>query len=201
MSFTPISRFLDNYFTSESNFCLLYPLSMQQLDQAHWSPLLIIKKAMQFLADEPGTRVLDIGSGIGKFCLTGAYYKPSAFFYGVEQRKSLVAHAETARTILGLQNVEFINRNFSQLDFTQYDHFYFYNSFYENLVGTDKIDDAIEYSRGLYNYYNRVLFQKLAEMPTGTKLVTFQSLESEIPGSYHHVNNRFDDLLKFWMKI
>jgi len=32
---------------------------------------------------------LDIGSGVGKFCLAGAYYKPSASFFGVEQRKDL----------------------------------------------------------------------------------------------------------------
>src|SRR5882672_6257027 len=179
MSFAPSFRYLDNYFTSEANFCRLYPLSIQQLDREHWSPLLIINRAVQFLADKPAVKILDIGSGIGKFCLAGAYYKPSAFFYGIEQRKSLVTHAETARTLLGLQNVHFINRNFTQLDFTQFDHFYFYNSFYENLIGTYKIDDTIEYSAGLYNYYNRFLFQKLAEMPAGTKLVTFQSLEGE----------------------
>ena len=36
--------------------------------------------------------------------------------------------------------------NFTQLDFKNFDHFYFYNAFYENLAGTDKIDDSIDYS-------------------------------------------------------
>jgi len=44
-----------------------------------WTPLAIARKAAEFLA-EPGSKVLDIGSGIGKFCLTGAFFNPEATF-------------------------------------------------------------------------------------------------------------------------
>jgi hypothetical protein len=191
---------MDKWFLSDARLHYVYPEAIQSLASKHWTPLGITKMVAEFWL-HPGVKVLDIGSGIGKFCLTGAYYKPSAFFYGVEQRKSLVAHAETARTILGLQNVEFINRNFSQLDFTQYDHFYFYNSFYENLVDTEKIDESISYSGELYNLYNRFLYKKLDEMRPGTRLATFHCLEDKIPASYYLVETKVDCLLKFWLKI
>lgn len=143
---------------------------------------------------------MDIGSGVGKFCLAAAHESPSSFFFGIEQRNDLVMHAETARKTLGLSNIRFIHGNFTQLDFKLFDHFYFYNSFYENLIDTEKIDESIDYSVELYNYYNRQLYSNLKEMPFGTRIVTFHSLEEEIPPGYHLVEAQMDNQLKFWIK-
>ena len=192
---------LESPFYSDIQFDRLYPAKIQQLSSRHWTPLHIAKKAARFLAAESGVRILDIGSGIGKFCLSAAPLRPRAFFYGVEQRSYLVYNADKIRSLLGIQNVSFRHCNFTQLDFRDYDHFYFYNSFYENLVGTDKIDHSIYYSEGLYQYYNRYLYQQLEKMPTGTKLATFHSLEEEVPRSYQVVHMEGNTQLKFWMKV
>ncbi len=198
---TTSSSNLDKWFLSDAQLHYLYPESIQLLARRHWTPLRITQMVVQFLTPTKGAKVLDIGSGVGKFCLAGAYYKPAASFFGVEQRKDLTDHAEFARAMLGLKNAYFINTNFTQLDFKQYDHFYFYNSFYENLVDTDKIDESISYSWELYNLYNRFLYKKLDEMPPGTRLATFHCLEDKIPASYHLVETKVDCLLKFWLKI
>jgi hypothetical protein len=192
---------LENIFKSDENFDQLYPLRIQVLARKHWTPLRVAKKVTAFLAAENNVRILDIGSGVGKFCLTGAYFKPKAFYYGVEQRRSLINDAEAAREILCLDNVSFIHRNFTQLDFRNYDHFYFFNSFYENLIGTYKIDETIDYSDELYNYYNRYLYNQLAQKQAGTRLATYHTLEDHIPPSYHIVMSEMDDLLRFWIKI
>ena len=189
-----------SWFSSDEQFNQLYPAPIQALARKHWTHLGIVRKAADFLATKNNVRILDIGSGVGKFCLGAAYYKPKAFYYGVEQRKSLISYAETAKEILHLENISFIHGNFTQLDFKLYDHFYFYNSFYENLVGTDKIDDSIDYSGELYNYYNRYLYRQLEQKPAGTRLVTYHSLEDEIPQSYHAVSSETDNQLKFWIK-
>jgi predicted RNA methylase len=191
----------ESWFSSDVEFNKIYPPKIQALARRHWTPLDVARKAAKFLATNNNSRILDIGSGVGKFCLSAAYYEPKAFFYGVEQRRNLVNYAEQAKEILALKNVSFINGNFTQLDFTKYDHFYFYNAFYENLAGTDKIDDSIDYSGELFNYYNRFLFTQLEKKPTGTKLVTFHSLEDEVPSSYHAIDLETDSLLKFWIKI
>lgn len=191
----------EKWFSSDEQFDQLYPLSMQALARRHWTPLSVARKVANFLAaGESNVRILDIGSGVGKFCLSAAYFKPNASYFGVEQRKSLVYKSETARLILNLENVSFIHGNFTQLDFKEFDHFYFYNAFYENLAGTDKIDDTIDYSGELYNYYNRYLYKQLELRPGGTRLATFHSLEDEIPRSYHEVGSEFDNHLKFWIK-
>lgn len=191
----------EKWFNSDIQFNQIYPLPIQLLAQRHWTPLAVARKAAQFLAMENNVRILDIGSGVGKFCLAAAHYKPNAFYYGVEQRKSLVGYAETAKGILELENVAFINGNFTQVDLKNYDHFYFYNSFYENFPGTNKIDNSIDYSRELYNYYNRYLYKQLERMPGGTRVASYHSLEDEMPPGYHVVGVEMDSLLKFWIKI
>jgi SAM-dependent methyltransferase len=190
-----------NWFSSESRFDQLYPDSIRELGRRHWTPLTVSRKAAAFLTSEPRAKILDIGSGVGKFCLAAAHYNCLGQFTGVEQRKSLVYKAETARQVLRLSNVKFIHGNFTQLNFRDYDHFYFYNAFYENLVGTDKIDNSIMYSRELYNYYNRYLFRQLELKPVGTRLATYHSLEDEIPPNYLMVGTEMDNDLKFWVKI
>ncbi len=190
-----------NWFSSDDQLNEIYPVSIQSKAERHWTPLNVARKASSFLAAENNVRILDIGSGVGKFCLTAAFYKPKAFFYGVEQRKALINYAETARKELCLSNVSFLHGNFTALDFSNYDHFYFFNAFYENLAGTDKIDDSIDYSGELYNYYNRYLYKLLEQKPAGTRLATYHSLEDEVPKGYHIVGSEMDNLLKFWIKI
>ena len=200
MSFTPSSTYLDRYFTDEARFCQLYSLPIQQLNDLHWSPLLIINKAVGFLANKPDARILDIGSGAGKFCLAGAYYKPSAFFTGVEQRHHLHQQAVDVRQRLGRLSVDFIEGNFTRLDFRKYDNFYFYNSFFENVDGANRIDDSIAYSIELYSYYNRILCSKLYATPPGTRIVTYKSLGFEIPPGFTLEDAQCDNRLKFWIR-
>ncbi|MDO6430238.1 class I SAM-dependent methyltransferase [Flavitalea sp. BT771] len=170
------------------------------LAREHWTPLNVAKMASEFLVTRDGDRVLDIGSGVGKFCLSASYYKPHAFFDGIEQRSSLVQHAVAARKVLGLVNASFFYGNFTRLNFSAYNHFYFYNSFFENFEGFDKIDNSIEYSQALYHYYSGYLFNELDKMPAGTRIVTYCSWQDEIPPSYSLERSELDGLLKFNLK-
>lgn len=191
---------VDHWFSTDEQFNYLYPASIRSFAAKHWTPLHITQRVVRYLTPMDNASVLDIGSGVGKFCLAAAWSMPSAFFTGIEQRKNLLSHAYTAQAILKLKNVQFIHGNFTRLNFDRFDHFYFYNSFYENLVGTEKIDDSIAYSPELYDYYNHYLYKKLDERPTGTRLVTYHSLEAEIPPAYLLVETHVNDLLKFWIK-
>ncbi|HQX97476.1 MAG TPA: class I SAM-dependent methyltransferase, partial [Chitinophagaceae bacterium] len=152
-------------FSSDSQLNKIYPPSIRLLAHHHWTPLEVAIKAADFLAAENNVSILDIGSGVGKFCIAAANYKPNAFFTGVEQRMSLISHAEMAKEHFQVKNAWFINGNFTQIDFRNYDHFYFFNAFYENLEGTVKIDNSIDYSGELYNYYSRYLYKQLQQKP------------------------------------
>jgi SAM-dependent methyltransferase len=190
-----------HWFASDLQFHKLYADPLIAQASMHWTPLHIAKKAAAFLAAEPGKKILDIGSGGGKFCLAAAYYQPACFYYGIEQRKQLVEAAETAQEAARVQNVAFIHANLKETDLGNYDHFYFFNAFFENINDEYKIDTDIAYSRELYYTYNRYLYKQLDKKPPGTRLVTFHSTQDEIPGSYHEVGGSDDALLKFWMKV
>jgi SAM-dependent methyltransferase len=192
---------VDKWFSSEAGFHALYPASFQALARNHWTPLIVAQKAANFLAADKGAKVLDIGSGIGKFCLIGAHYHPGANFYGIEQRKELVEYAEAARQATGLTNVSFVHGNVTDLNFAIYDHFYFYNSFYENLAIAEKIDENITYSVELYNRYNYFLYKQLEKKPSGTRVVTFHGMDDVLPPSYLEGGNDLDDRLKYWVKV
>lgn len=194
-SFASADRLLRN----DDAFDCLYPEHIEEKSRKHWTPLAVARKAAQFLA-EPEGRVLDIGSGVGKFCLAGAYEYPDTVFFGVEQRHELVLHAEQAKQYLECYNVHFIYGNMTQINFKEFDHFYFYNSFYENVEMNDPIDETIETSYSLYQYYTHYLRQALDQQPSGTRLVTFHSLEEEVPESYNLADTSYDTLLKMWIK-
>src|SRR5687768_14136532 len=191
---------IDKWFSSESQFHLLYPASFHSLARNHWTPLIVAQKAADFLAVENGARILDIGSGIGKFCLAAAYYKPNAVFYGIEQRGDLVKYAEAALRVVGLRNVSFIHGNITGIDFENYDHFYFYNSFYENLATAEKIDDQVTYSIQLYNQYNRFFYKQLEKKPSGTRVATYHGMDDILPPDYLEGGTDLGDLLKYWVK-
>jgi hypothetical protein len=185
---------------SDEHFDGLFPDNFRKLSSRHWTPLAVIQSAATFLGVEKGSRVLDIGSGIGKFCVLASLQCPDVEFYGVEQRKSLVDQADYAKRLLKADNVHFINANFTSLDFNHFDHFYFYNSFYENITN-DKIDDSVDYSLELFNQYSAFLFRQLEKRKVGTRLATYHTIENEIPPSYHVVGSDHDEMLKYWVKV
>lgn len=192
---------LETLFSSDPELNKIYPENIQKLSRRHWTPLLIATEAAQFLANNQEVSILDIGSGVGKFCIAAGYFHPKSRFTGIEQREELVAIANITRERTALSNVTFMSGNFTTIDFSLYDHFYFYNAFYENLSGTEKIDENLNFSADLYHYYTRFLFRQLEMKPSGTRLVTYFSLEDEVPPDYHVVKSSRNENLKFWVKI
>ena len=190
-----------NWFDSNEVFDNLFPDFNSSLMKRHWTPLEVAKKAAQFLAAEKNVRILDIGSGVGKFCLAAANYMPLAFYTGIEQRGNLVEQAIQAKEILGLKNVDLLQGNFSTINFKNYDHFYFFNSFYENFSFSENMDNQFEYSKELYEQYTYLLKEKLDSKTSGTRLATFHSTEEEIPRDYLVVGTEMKNTLKFWVKI
>ena len=70
----------------------------------HFTPIEVAKKAAAFLSLDNNKKIVDIGSGIGKFCLTAAHLFPNCEFYGIEQRLALHEVAIKVTEKLQLQN-------------------------------------------------------------------------------------------------
>ena len=188
-----------NYLASDTEFDGLFPIHIQNLSAIHWTPLNVAAVAARFLAQNASARIIDIGAGVGKFCIAGSLYSKGTFT-GIEQRKNFVAIGNKVIKQLGLRNVSLIHGNFTEIDLSGYTGIYFFNSFHENLVFADALDNKVEMSSELYELYSAHLTRQLNAMPVGTRLATFWLSIAEIPDCYKLQESHFNNLLKLWVK-
>ena len=187
------------YLSSDAEFDSLFPIYIQKLSGIHWTPLNVASVVAKFLAPNASARIIDIGAGVGKFCIAGSLYSKGTYT-GIEQRKNFVTIGNKVIKQLGLQNVSLVFGNFTELDLSPYTGIYFYNSFHENLVFSDSLDEKVELSTELFELYSAHLAKQLEAMPIGTRLATFWLSVTEIPGCYKMQESHFNNLVKLWIK-
>ncbi len=188
----------DAFSIEDEKFDRIFPPKFRKLSSLFWTPVTVAAEAAKFLSSAPGVRVLDIGCGPGKFCLVAAALS-DAHFSGIEQRAELVTAAKRAAQELSLTNVEFLHLNVMDVDFTDYDAFYLFNPFEENMHG-HKIDSAVPLSTALFKKYTDYVSEQLGARPMGTRVVTYAGYADDIPSCYDCESAFFGDDLKFWIK-
>lgn len=200
-----IDRLTSDYLNSSNpvrdrDFDQLYPDSIKILSDIHWTSLEIAVKAADLLVKYPETRVLDIGSGVGKFCILGAL-TTDGIFTGVEYRKSLVNISQGVIKQLDIHNAEIIHSDIVNIDFANYDAFYFFNSFGENIADVwPKIDSFSDLSTTNYKKYTNYVYQQFENLDSGTRIVTHCGDDNQIPDSYILRESYFDGDLQLWIK-
>ncbi len=186
--------------TTDEKFDSIYPKPIQALAFDHFTPVSVAQKAAQFLVKNAQTKVLDIGSGVGKFCLVGANCTEGQFT-GVEIREALHLIATQTAAHYPVAKVNYIHSNITEIDFGNYHAFYFYNAFFEYIMSTDRIDESIDLTKRLYDSYSLIVKEKLAAMPMGTRLVTYYSAQDEIPASYRALFRDEVQKITMWEKV
>jgi SAM-dependent methyltransferase len=149
------------------------------------------------LVTRPGTRVLDVGCGPGKFCVIGAA-TTMGHFTGVEQRAQLVAVARNLIADSAIDRVEILHANITSVEFEDYDAFYLFNPFEENVRQAFQIDATVELKTQLYGIYTRFVRNQLARLPAGTRVVTYAGDCEEIPANYECRRTAFGGQLRLW---
>lgn len=176
-----------------------FPMKMRKLSGTQWSPVSVAKKAIEFLVKDAGTKVLDLGSGAGKFCVVAAKYSKGEI-YGIEQRENLVVLSRKLAKTYHLDNVNFIHGDIKKVNLSNYAAFYFFNSFEENINLTDKLDKENAIDVEHYEQYISYLNRELDKLPVGVKIVTYCGQGREIPESYVLVKSSNKGKLIFWEK-
>lgn len=180
-------------------FDAIYPADIRHLADLHFTPAAAAIPAARYLAGKPAARVLDIGSGAGKFCLIGAACT-NGHFTGVEQRENLVLASNRILTRYAFSNIRFIHANITEIAFSEFNAFYFFNPFYENVDQTGRMDNDTLLDKKLYVLYNNYVKTQLETQPAGARLVTYFSYSDEIPANYIFQYSLLEGKLKFWEK-
>ena len=189
-------RIKSNKDISDHEFDKVYPKSIRTLSDLHFTSVKVAKLASDFLC-EKSNPVLDIGAGVGKFCMIGSSWTKGEYI-GVEQRANLCEIANQVIERYELDRVSMVNANILDIPFSEFKSFYFFNAFHENICKDDPIDQSTDLGRHLYDAYVKYMREELDSMPQGTRLVTYYGFLKEVPKSYKLVHEAEGGPLKFW---
>ncbi len=184
-------------------FDALFPAWASAPVGTYWTPVAVARRVARMLAHLGVRRVLDVGSGAGKFCLAGAAKAPDIEFVGVEHRERLVQAAQSLGEQWGITNARFAHGDATDMSWTDFDAFYVFNSFAENdFAAQDRFDDAVTLSHDRRVTEVKRVAQLLAARPVGCIIVTYHGLSGPIPGSYdlRHAEAIGTGWLRVWTK-
>lgn len=184
---------------TEDNFNSSLPENLQNRSKRFFTPFHVAQTATDWLTEDGKKTILDIGAGVGKFCIAGATYSDS-FFCGIEYRPSLAKIANELIIKLNLANAVVQQGDITEVDFKNFDAFYLYNPFFENLIPSLRLNNEVELSASLYGYYFKHTEKQLDKAKSGTRLVTYHGNNFEVPKSYIKAKENHDSTLKLWIK-
>lgn len=185
--------------SGDREFDLIYPKSVRRHAEQHFTSLSVALKASAFLVERPQARVLDIGSGAGKFCLIGAA-TTTGHFTGIEQRPDLVKLSNRIASSYSIRNTTFIHGNILTADFHAYDAFYMFNPFFENVSTSPRMDEKVLSNPALFGSYSSFVYERLGALRQGTRLATYYTSPSLVPASYSTIEISPDAHLRFYIK-
>jgi SAM-dependent methyltransferase len=169
--------------------------------RTYWSNVEAAQTAARLLREAGATKVLDAGSGVGKFCVI-ASLDFGRRVWGVERRDELVTESRRLARALGA-DVVITEGTLEKVDASPFDGFYFFNPFGEYVADDeDRYDLAAPRSFDAYIKDARLVERWLRAAPVGTAMVTYNGLGGRIPVSFRvrrttHVR---DDTMRLWVK-
>jgi SAM-dependent methyltransferase len=181
-------------------FDRVYPPAIREASSAFWTPVRIALHAAELLTQGGARRVLDVGSGVGKFCLIGAA-ATNAQFVGVEHRVALVDVARRTAKTLGVRSALFVHGTIERfdVDVTRFDGLYLFNPFEEHLWPPEaRLDDTVE--AGPHRFYRDVAtaLEMLDCARADTRVVTYHGLGAPMPSGWQLSVK--DGHLELWIK-
>jgi len=188
---------------SDKVFDGVYPKALQAISTVHFSPVAVAVRAAQLFEEASVQKVLDVGSGVGKFCVIGSLCTKATHFTGVEQRPALVEVARNSATRMGANRTEFVEGNAMDVQLGDFDGIYMFNPFFEQISRSRiQVDATMPRSRFLFRSYSFNVFRKLSQARTGLKIVTYHGCGFRLPEAFRLVTREAagNDYLSFFNK-
>jgi SAM-dependent methyltransferase len=176
----------------------LLPDDLKAHADQHFAGSYAIKLAAAFLSESAQSKILDIGSGSGKFCQLGALLQPQSHFIGLEYRASLVNLAIEISARLSLNNVAFLHQNVIDLSFADFTGFFMFNPFLEHRNSAARMQDFSDLPANETTYFSHV-YEQFAQCVPDTRIVTLYVSPSQIPDNFTCVDQKMGGMLRFYI--
>lgn len=183
----------------DATFDQVFPTSHRFRSYLHWTPVDVAMRAVALLAPTPQCKVLDVGAGVGKFCLIGASVTHGTWF-GVERDAEMVRVATRAAARMNLEHrTHFLHGDASSVDWSRFDAFYLFNPFAEILAYGP--DDALA-RRDSYVEAIDFVQRQLSRTAPGTRVVTYHGFGGEPLSAFDlvHRETAREDELCLWVR-
>jgi SAM-dependent methyltransferase len=173
---------------SDAEFDELYPAAHRYRSAVHWTPVDTAMLVGEWLAEVPGGRVLDVGSGVGKACHVGAL-ATGARWCGVERNATMVRIASRIARELSIdQRTTFVHGEALALDWSAYGGIYMFNPFSEAACASLPMDPVIR--QAAYIHEVLAVEGKLVTLYPGARVVTYYGFGGEMPAPFEMVDRR-----------
>ena len=186
---------------ADVDFDDMLPAWARKASQVHWTPVAVASRAAELLVRTDRSRILDIGSGVGKFCHVAAA-RAGGSYLGVEQREELVAVARSMSERLHLTRTAFVQGDAFDIDWNVFDGIYLFNPFLENIADfTDKLPGPHR-SADRYVAEVEACCIKLHGLARGVRVATYHGYGAPMPRGFEaiHVEEIGTDMLEVWQK-
>lgn len=191
----------------------LFPPFARRASSIHWTPVEVAVRAAKMLAavdetiprDRDATErkrtIIDVGAGVGKFCMVAAAALPGVRVVGVEQRARFVEIAREAATRIGV-DVEFVQGTLRDVDPAEVDGLYLFNPFAENLSAPhERLDETVELSEERFKRDIAIAEEFMSAARRGTRVVVYCGFGGAVPRSYRLVRREpLLGTLELWTK-
>lgn len=173
---------------ADDDFDLIYPAETRCHSHSFWTPVEAVIQTAAFFKGHC-TRVLDVGSGGGKFCLIAAHLCPETSFFGIEHRPTLVKMSQALALQAELANLTFQEGDAFALNWQEFDGLYIYNPFQEQFYSKSTlnyVDNAVvplsEQNHFASTWETTVRLRRLAR---GTRVGIYNGLGTQATLSKH----------------
>jgi predicted RNA methylase len=176
----------------------------EAISAVHWTPVAVALRVARWLEELEVKTVVDVGAGVGKFCVASALAGSSCHFIGVEQRPRFVEAARALAELFEVTNrVEFVEGSLGEAPLPDAEAFYLYNPFGENLFEPeDHLDTEVELNDERYARNVADVEDLLHHARVGTYVITYNGFGGRVPDTYKEVrvDRWLPNLLKMWRK-
>jgi hypothetical protein len=189
---------------TDETFDRFLPIDLEIVSRMYWTPLEVATLVAEWLDELAIDKVMDIGSGAGKFCVAAAIVAKCRFV-GLEQRTRLVVAARTLARTFGVEDrVQFVIGDLDAIAAIPVSAYYLFNPFGENHFGAgSRLDNDVDLSPDRYHRDVTQVEALFRRAPLGTYVITYNGFGGELPDTYAQLRVEYElpNVLRMWKKI